>query len=104
MTIITNSLKEHLSRFYDPGDYPNGVAGGPLPSRTYVADVTGRVVIECTEDELLDSLNGNHDLQSNLDLVVELENCKVDSWTASFIEMGEDGKFNVGFEPYHWSE
>ena len=104
MTIITSSLKELLNRFDDPGDYPNGLAGGPLPSRIYVADVTGRVVIECTPDELLDSLNGEHDLQSSLDLVVELENCKVNSWTASFIEVGENGNFNVGFEPYHWSE
>jgi hypothetical protein len=104
MKILTNALQEHMERWSDPGDYPNGLAGGPLPSRNFVADVTGTVVIECTGDELLEALSGNCDLQSELDLVVELENCKVDSWTASFVEAGEAGKFNVGFEPYHWSE
>jgi hypothetical protein len=39
-------------RWDDPGDYPNGLAGGPLRSRTFVAEIKGRLVVQFEPKDL----------------------------------------------------
>ena len=106
MKIITNSLHEELESWSDPGDYPSNAGGGPLPSRLFVADVQGFVSVYVTKDELLCALNASTDLQSELDLMVELDYCTVDSWSATDIRSAddEDAGFVVEFVPFHWTD
>lgn len=103
MEIVKNSLKELMGRWDDPGDYMNNLAGTPLPSRMFVEDVEGCVKVKCSFAEIQEALDSDCDLQSLLDLVVELENCKVDSWTVRNIIPQTDGLVVV-FDPYHWSD
>ena len=35
----------------DGGDYPNSLAGGPLPSHSYPEEVTGEFTVELSEDD-----------------------------------------------------
>ena len=66
MKITKNTLEVETDRWEDPGDYPNALASGPLPSYDYISDVLGEVVIEFEdgddeddrhEDSLRDFLN-----------------------------------------------
>lgn len=46
MKELSNTLKPYIERWDDPGDYPNNVASGPLPSYDFVSEVEGEVTIE----------------------------------------------------------
>lgn len=52
MKIVKDTTKLHFNRWHDPGDYPNSLAGGPLPSYTYLDDVTGVVQVELDEEDM----------------------------------------------------
>lgn len=54
MQTLKNTLTAEWDRWSDPGDYPNGVAGGPLRSYKYITDLSGEVQIELTDEELAD--------------------------------------------------
>jgi hypothetical protein len=49
--ITKNTLLVEVGALDDPGDYPNSLASGPLPSRDVVEDVVGQVSIEWITDE-----------------------------------------------------
>jgi hypothetical protein len=49
---ILNTLNPYLERWDDPGDYPNSLAGGPLPSYDFVAFVDGEIVVEAAPAEV----------------------------------------------------
>ena len=52
MDIISNTLKPVIETWGDPGDYPSGAGGGPLPDRRYVSAVTGGLVVEIDDDDV----------------------------------------------------
>lgn len=52
MRTITDTLDTVVGTWDDPGDYPNAVASGPLPSYDYVEDVEGELVLELSDEEL----------------------------------------------------
>lgn len=104
MRIIKNTLQIQTEQWTDPGVYPSNAGGGPLPPQLVVADVKGELHVLVTKDEVLDSLDSCHDLQSALDLTVDLDYCVVDSWVLMSFDAAEDGMFLVVFVPYHWTD
>ena len=52
MKVIQNTLEPVIERWDDPGDYPNGLAGGPLPSEDYVSEIAGHLIVQLTKEEL----------------------------------------------------
>lgn len=55
MKIIINDLYCQIERWDDPGDYPNGLAAGPLPSYNY-CDYGGILEFEAETPEELGDL------------------------------------------------
>lgn len=51
MKVIKNDTAVLMGTWVDPGDYPNDVAAGPLPSYNYLEGVEGELVVELTDDE-----------------------------------------------------
>jgi len=47
-----DTLKPEIERWDDPGDYPSGAGGGPLPSRLFVSWVDGELVVELEDADL----------------------------------------------------
>jgi hypothetical protein len=85
MKIISNDLYCQIERWDDPGDYPNGLASGPLPSQHY-GEFGGDLILEAENDEDMKELDAIEDwideYVSNLDCIsryctVSL-NCKVE--------------------------
>jgi hypothetical protein len=60
MKIISNDLYCGIERWDDPGDYPNGLASGPLPSHHY-CEYGGEFVFEAENDEELKELDNVDD-------------------------------------------
>ena len=58
MKTISSTLKPHLERWDDPGDYPSGAGGGPLASYWFVEGVDGHIVVELTPEERADIGDG----------------------------------------------
>jgi len=54
MKTVENTLKLELDTWDDPGDYPSGAGGGPLPSYTFVAGVDGKMVVELDDDDVVE--------------------------------------------------
>ena len=46
MKVLKSKLTLVIDCWSDPGDYPNGLASGPLPSRDFVEDVAGLLTFE----------------------------------------------------------
>lgn len=57
MKTLSDTTEILIERWEDPGDYPNAVANGPLPSYDYVAGIEGDVVVELRPDEFDDFLD-----------------------------------------------
>ena len=55
MKIISNDLYCRIEMWDDPGDYPNALAAGPLPSYGY-CEYGGEFVFEAESDEELKEL------------------------------------------------
>ena len=68
MHIVNNTLKLVVENFEDPGDYPNALASGPLPSYKYIAGVDGEVIIELDQEELTAYQECPEDFLSDLDI------------------------------------
>lgn len=51
MKTISSTLKSVVETWTDPGDYPSGAGGGPLPSRDYVESVDGVLVVELEAED-----------------------------------------------------
>lgn len=52
MKVLENTMEAVIDRWDDPGDYPNALAAGPLPSYDYYAGIEGEAKIEMTPEEL----------------------------------------------------
>lgn len=57
MKITSNTLEPLIEEWSDPGDYPNAVAQSALPSYDYLAGMEGELVLELTDDELIEMLH-----------------------------------------------
>lgn len=56
MNTIENTLEREIETWDDPGDYPSGAGGGPLPSYQYVSGISGTIVIQLEDGEYKDVL------------------------------------------------
>jgi len=85
MLILVNTLELVIDTWDDPGDYPNGLASGPLPSYSYVAGVDGVLGVELQPSDIKELQT--EDLASildfileNMDLADQLEHVTVTKW------------------------
>jgi hypothetical protein len=51
MKTLSDDTRVLIETWSDPGDYPNAVAQGPLPSYQYVAGIEGEIKVELTWEE-----------------------------------------------------
>jgi hypothetical protein len=51
MKIIKNTLELITETWSDPGDYPNALAKGPLPSTICVEDIKGHIIIQIEKSD-----------------------------------------------------
>lgn len=51
MKAISVTFDYEIETWDDPGDYPNAIAAGPLPSYDYVGEVNATVVLETEDDD-----------------------------------------------------
>jgi hypothetical protein len=59
LMILMDTTKSVIERWEDPGDYPNAVASGALPSYDYVAAISGEIRVEMGRndyEEFLDNV------------------------------------------------
>ena len=56
MKVIKNTLEPVIERWDDPGDYPNGLAGGPLPSKDFVYEIEGSITVQLDEEEMREAV------------------------------------------------
>lgn len=61
MKIIKNDFSLEFDTWDDPGDYPNGVASGPLPSYDYVCEVNGEILMEIEPEDVECEFTHLHD-------------------------------------------
>jgi len=52
MKVIKNTLETVIGRWDDSGDYPNGLAEGPLPSKDFVDEIKGSITVQLDEEEI----------------------------------------------------
>ena len=52
MKTISDTLSLVIDRWDDPGDYPNSLAAGPLPSYDQVCDIEGSITIELEPSDI----------------------------------------------------
>jgi hypothetical protein len=74
MIIIKNDLEVEVDEWDDPGDYPSNAGSGPLPGYKYIGAVNGEVVLELTDEELVDLPEFIDNLE--IDFPSELKTCK----------------------------
>ena len=88
MKIIKNTLEVITSVWEDPGDYPNALARGPLPSHLCVDDISGYLLIQveksdkenddfegCKPDEIMQSLMEDHTIKVDGVVVTSWQFC-----------------------------
>jgi len=80
MKILENTLKAKWERWDDPGDYPNNVASGPLPSHDFIESIDGHVLLKIEDD--IDLIAFNEDFGDDLDVP---EGVKVTSWDITLL-------------------
>lgn len=56
MKIISNDLYCNVDLWTDPGDYPNSVAGSPLPS-CYECDFGGEIILEAESKDEFENID-----------------------------------------------
>jgi len=54
--LLSDTLDVQIDTWDDPGDYPNAVASGPLPSYDYVECVEGEMTFRLTPEEVAEYL------------------------------------------------
>lgn len=85
MKIIKNTLELVTETWSDPGDYPNGLASGPLPSHLCVEDVSGHLLIQIEksdrEDEDYEALGPDLMLRCMMeDVSIRVQGVLILSW------------------------
>ena len=73
MKILSDTLEPLVEEWDDPGDYPNAVASGPLPSYKYLAGIEGELKLELTHEE-------------NNDLFETIEAESLDFWVREVLD------------------
>lgn len=68
MKIIKNDLEPLVETWDDPGDYPSNAGSGPLPSYQYLAGCEGELILELTDEELVDFKEDNKEFLNNADI------------------------------------
>ena len=53
MEVISNTLETLIGVYEDPGDYPSGAGGGPMPSHRYVEDISGSLKLRIEREDLV---------------------------------------------------
>ena len=85
MKVIKNTLEPVIGRWDDPGDYPNGLAGGPLPSKDFVSEIKGSITVQLSKEELEEAIEfwlAEHEKMDVIDH--DLPDIRVRNW-----EIGE---------------
>jgi len=77
MKIIKNTLEVITSVWEDPGDYPNALARGPLPSHLCVEDISGYLLIQVDKADKEDDDYG-YSTESLMQYLMEPIDIKVD--------------------------
>lgn len=115
---MSGNLSIDWGRWDDPGDYPNAVASGPLPSYDYVEDIVGDLQFLINNPSTIVMLsqgavtNDQIERQDPELFQILEENkpsgIKVLTWGCSQVEVREDGvvfSFTVlSFSESDWSE
>ena len=92
MKVIKDTLEIEIDRWDDPGDYPNAVASGPLPSYDYISDVIGEVVIELEDgDDPVESGSYASLEEVNYDVFEALEEAVPEQVTVSKWDVTREG-------------
>ena len=118
MEMITNTLSLLVERWDDPGDYPNALAAGPLPSYEYIAGLEGELRLLLSEEELAEYSfrESEGEVQEYLSRLVEEAGLlpagilRVKTWTHQvkktigsekvLVLWDEDGDIEVDFEAF----
>jgi len=79
MKVIKNTLDLVMERWDDPGDYPNGLAGGPLPSEDFVSGIDGSITVQLDEAEMREAVEFYMEDRTN-DIDYEVPGIRVQSW------------------------
>ena len=85
MKILKNNLSLVTEIWHDPGDYPSGIASGPLVSTICLEDISGHLIIQIEEtdkeyEEWIDwgpELNLHYLMQ---DVDIEIQGVKITHW------------------------
>jgi len=95
MKVLSNTLELCIETWDDPGDYPNALASGPLPSYSYIAGVDGILRVELEESDVKELQTG--DLCSIQDHILEtvdpttgLDHVQVTKW--NIVRVPVEGK------------
>lgn len=105
MRTTKETLKFEFDTWDDPGDYPSGAGGGPLPSYSFVAGVAGQltVVLDASETRQIAGLElegiSNWINENPDDVEYNLSGLnKVRRWVATVVARREDGTAELTLE------
>jgi len=93
MKIIKDTLEPIIETWDDPGDYPSGAGGGPLPSYKYIDGCEGELVIELAPAEILQMIDDQEGLDGCLDTSHRI---RVKKWIVKKMEI-VNGNLQVAF-------
>ena len=86
MKVLKDTLSVLIERWEDPGDYPNAVASGPLPSYDYFAGVEGSLTLELTAEELTEYQEFPDEFLENADIDLPRGVSRVVTWQKESLE------------------
>lgn len=114
MKTIKNTLKIEIGRFDDPGDYPSGAGGYPLPSQDIVESIGGTLVVELESEDFASMETETPTVEQIQDFIIDnppdadLPGVTVGGWsvdqvtlpnvTLSVEDFDADGSFDEGPE------
>ena len=128
MKILSNTLNPVIERWTDPGDYPSGAGGYPLPSYDYVECIEGYIeaLLEPSDRNSISEYANEDDdqydammdswLRDNPDIIPHnIPTLTVDSWNVTKFEFAtglltlEVGSFDMSmsipdddYDPEEW--
>jgi hypothetical protein len=107
MKILSNTLSIEIEKWSDPGDYPSGAGGGPLPSYDFVSDINGEIVFELEKIDI-DYMEESeyHSIQEYLDdnpgeLEHGIPGLTVSEWT---VEKIQENKITVYVQEFEMDD
>ena len=114
MKTIKNTLKIELGRFDDPGVYPSGAGGYPLPSQDFVESIGGTLIVELESEDFASMETETPTVEQIRDFIIDnppdadLPGVTVGGWsvdqvalpcvTLSVEDFDADGSFDEGPE------